>query len=338
MNRRDFLANFLATPAAVVPQAEPSSGGDNDLRIKASGGRVSRSLSDRFGEIVNVLDFGCRGDGRVDDTKSMDEAIAYSRNRNLPVYLPPGAYKRTLPLPSFTELFGPTERHANASILLYGAPLWLVDQQATPHRPINRRVLRNLRVDCTHANSDSIVRLNSTYSITIEKMIFEGFSGGQCLIDVIGCHDVRMNRIVASYTGKREAIGIRVARSSATILEHDIEGFHAGIKTERGREGGPTMLTILGGYCEANKYALWFDHGPFDHASVHGGAYATVDDACAIRISSPNVAVLGVAFNITGKGGAAVLCDQVDETAPSSNIALIGVPRDLVRGVKASRG
>lgn len=59
--------------------------------ITASGSTTSRTLQDRFADVVNVKDFGAVGDGVTDDTAAIQEAINSGRN----VFIPSGTYKTT---------------------------------------------------------------------------------------------------------------------------------------------------------------------------------------------------------------------------------------------------
>lgn len=54
----------------------------------ANGGQAIRMLADRFGDFVNVMDFGAVGDGVVDDTDAFADAAATGRS----VFVPKGTY------------------------------------------------------------------------------------------------------------------------------------------------------------------------------------------------------------------------------------------------------
>lgn len=59
--------------------------------VTATSGTVSRTLADRFSEVVNVKDFGALGDDD-DDTDAVLLAVSAAQSRGLPLYFPPGTY------------------------------------------------------------------------------------------------------------------------------------------------------------------------------------------------------------------------------------------------------
>lgn len=95
--------------------------GDN-LKVLSEGSSVPRKLSQRFGDVVNVKDFGAKGDGYLfydgtikfydganDDTDAIQAAInACSTRGGGKVYLPQGIYmcRHTVDLPSSITLVG----------------------------------------------------------------------------------------------------------------------------------------------------------------------------------------------------------------------------------------
>ena len=74
--------------------------------VIASGSTTSRSINDRFADIVNVKDFGAKGDGVTNDREAIQTAIDKANGRT--VFLPSGTYaiKRTLILNDHTHLTG----------------------------------------------------------------------------------------------------------------------------------------------------------------------------------------------------------------------------------------
>jgi hypothetical protein len=81
--------------------------------VTATGTTESRSLADRFAEVINVKDFGAEGDGSADDTDDIQAAInlAESRANGAVVYFPNGIYMiRGLSVTGAIDLRGNGER------------------------------------------------------------------------------------------------------------------------------------------------------------------------------------------------------------------------------------
>lgn len=101
----------------------------SQLPIRSSGSETYRSLSERFSDIVNVRDFGAKGDGTTPDDAAIQAAIehvaaiGYRTHRRGSVYIPPGIYKitNTITVPrlgaGFLRIFG--EGHLVAAIAAY---------------------------------------------------------------------------------------------------------------------------------------------------------------------------------------------------------------------------
>jgi hypothetical protein len=86
-----------------------ASGNVNGI-VKSTNSTTSRSLANRFADVVNVKDFGAVGDGVTDDTAAIQATITYASN-NKAVYFPTGIYKISLPININTEfnIFGDGE-------------------------------------------------------------------------------------------------------------------------------------------------------------------------------------------------------------------------------------
>ena len=89
-NGTSILIFDINLPLKVVTDSD-------DMLIKAQNSRIGRSLSDRFGEIINVKDFGAIGDGITDDTTAIQAAIdsAHWNSSGIrdTIFFPPGTYK-----------------------------------------------------------------------------------------------------------------------------------------------------------------------------------------------------------------------------------------------------
>lgn len=73
----------------------------NSTYVTAKGSDTPRTLADRFGDVVNVKDFGAVGDGVTDDTVSFQKAIETEQY----VFVPYGKYSISEQI-DFTKLYG----------------------------------------------------------------------------------------------------------------------------------------------------------------------------------------------------------------------------------------
>lgn len=68
-------------------------GGSIDTNtVTSTGSDTARTLAERFADIVNVRDFGARGDGITDDSDAIQKALSYSSDKDIHVYFPYGKY------------------------------------------------------------------------------------------------------------------------------------------------------------------------------------------------------------------------------------------------------
>lgn len=58
------------------------------LPVVAEGTDVPRMLKDRFADVVNVKDFGAKGDGVTDDTTSFTQALLLCAVNRKNIYVP----------------------------------------------------------------------------------------------------------------------------------------------------------------------------------------------------------------------------------------------------------
>lgn len=75
--------------------------------ILATDTTTPRMLKDRFADVINVRDFGAKGDGTTDDTEAIQEAANKAEGKSL--YIPSGRYllsSASVTLPSNVHVFG----------------------------------------------------------------------------------------------------------------------------------------------------------------------------------------------------------------------------------------
>jgi hypothetical protein len=86
-----ILAAVLAASQATGTPTPTSDVSHN--RVKATGSTTARALRDRFSDVVNVRDFGAKGDGTTDDHDAIQDALDAASASFADVVVPPGSYR-----------------------------------------------------------------------------------------------------------------------------------------------------------------------------------------------------------------------------------------------------
>lgn len=85
INGEDYSSKYYATQAADIM----TNG------VIATGTTTSRTLQNRFADVVNVKDFGAVGDGTTDDTAAINSAYDAANTKSAKVFFPAGTYLTT---------------------------------------------------------------------------------------------------------------------------------------------------------------------------------------------------------------------------------------------------
>ena len=64
----------------------------SDAQSIAAGSTQARTFADRFADIVNVKDFGAKGDGVTDDADAVQAALDHGASLGRTVFFPSGTY------------------------------------------------------------------------------------------------------------------------------------------------------------------------------------------------------------------------------------------------------
>ncbi len=93
LNRRTFCSVLAGSAFAKIPDdsVEAFKLNANDKVVKAKGTTNARTLAERFGDIVNLKDFGAIGDGKTDDTSAWNAWQMTLQNGGLG-FIPAGNY------------------------------------------------------------------------------------------------------------------------------------------------------------------------------------------------------------------------------------------------------
>jgi hypothetical protein len=75
-------------PTVIAPSELPDGGDASGLLVTPIGASTARILGEHLSTLVNVKDFGAKGDGVTDDSAAFDAAIAAAEDRRSPVFVP----------------------------------------------------------------------------------------------------------------------------------------------------------------------------------------------------------------------------------------------------------
>jgi len=297
---------------------------------------ATRQLSNRATESVSIKDYGAAGDGVTDDTAAFTAAYNDANNNGRALHLPHGTYKITSPIPCGGEIYGDSRRYHGATIYPVGCSIFDTSGNVS-FNPQNRTKFRNIRVDCSALGATvPAFKLWYTYSVELDGIFFDLFTGSQDLISLKQSFDLLVNKCVIAQTNGTGGTGVYIEDATVTMINNDIEGWNSGIKTAGGTHGGGssnynTLVSIFGGYFEANGNHINCTHGAQAQVSIYSPNIRIINAQNGVRIYAPNVTVVSPNVEIDGTGGYAVVLDGVKgQNGQFFNTNLIGVDESKV--------
>lgn len=174
--------------------------------ITATGSTKARSLADRFGDVVNVLDFGADNTGATDATDAIQNALdAVNTAGGGKVFIPSGTYlvssnsRSTQAICLFIgnntilegegensviKLADSEDQHIISAKNLEGSPTFTADQADTSSSGIT---IRDLRFDGNYANQTIDAPVSCVYFNNVEQLCIES-----CIIDSAIKHNIEL--------------------------------------------------------------------------------------------------------------------------------------------------
>ena len=296
----------------------------------AETGVITTTVQAKLRETVSIKDYGAVGDGTTDDTAAFTAAYNATNNTGRCLFLPKGVYKITSPILCSGEIFGESRRYHGATIYPVGCSVFDTSANVS-FNPANRTKFRNIRIDCSALGATvPAFKLWDTYSVELDGIYFDFFSGTQDLLSMKRSFDVLVNKCVIGHQTASGGNGVYIEDATVTMTNNDIEGFSSGVKTAGGSHAGGsgnynTLVTILGNYFEANGNHINCTHGKYASVSVISPNIRIVNAQNGVRVFAPNVTVVSPNVEIDGSGGYAINVDGVKTQGGAFfNVNLIG--------------
>ena len=327
------------------------SGGTGDPRLQIVGparsvAGVLRARASNASEVINVKEFGARGDGLADDRDAILRAVTALPSRGGVLFFPCGTYLTR----SASALVTLTDRNS-ATIEGAGSPCTTL-QQAGPGNgieligktEITNIVVRDLTLDGSNRAAKGIDTQNLKDSV-IERLTIAGFLDHA--IDLRGLHNlhnvVRQTRITAGAgaLSSSRALNIRAGnQNSSEFNYYNIGGgrYDTAIDTR-----GSSPFISIGDIFDGTTYAIQ-SNGPmvvlmpyFDFHTLKFGVYPQANNVTVVVgerggrmdqiIHNPGHAVSDKYLNVIGSN------DDTGGLIPGTLMGAVATPQKLTAEV-----
>ncbi len=290
----------ISAEICVVATAAASVATINEIQVTATGSTTARSLADRFGDVVNVLDYGVVGDGTTDDTTAIQTAL----DKTGTIYFPAGTYKITsaLNISSNSTLMG--DGKEKTVLYFYKASNPASDEFMLKAEDKTNITVKNLTLS-SNAYDDGLFNLG-TYTTSPVPHYTANVQGRINGLFISSCTNVNVLDCEVRYFNYH---GIRVSVSNSTtynenLVFDNIHGHHCrqtpisilgtknfkvtnctltdngyfgtdiidgggGYGVVLGRTPGSSQLRSIGGVCSNNFCARNARHGIDGHAGTN---------------------------------------------------------------------
>lgn len=196
------------------------------LPVKANGTETARTLGERFADVVNVKDFGAKGDGVTDDTAAIQAALDAAVDGGI-VFLPRAnpSYRTTatLHIKRACTVFGATASVDGEPIILYegtGRAILMGNYREEDHENITIRggAIENISVCLT--NDDSV-------GFCIHRTRDASWRNLTCIYKASNCTGFRFDGVAGGVFDCLFESLISLNSDSANIVHFDIVGSDA---------------------------------------------------------------------------------------------------------------
>jgi hypothetical protein len=213
------------------------------------------------GPWTDVRAFGAKGDGKTDDTLSIQRAIDHvaSTTQGI-VFFPPGAYKITsrLKLDRNVDLVG-VGVGFGSQIIPFGSDGISILGSDWPGGYGFRNHIKGLTIMMAQADKGRAIVIDHGYTIKIENvMVFNAGSGGG--ISIADAGHITLTDVTVYGSGKGAGTGITIKDSNVNLYNPDIEACLDGLLVS-----GDQGVHVFGGHFERNaSYSIRYERGHYN--------------------------------------------------------------------------
>jgi hypothetical protein len=189
-----LTGNVTGNITGNITGAGTFSGNASSATALATGSTASRTLANRFADVINVKDFGAVGDGVANDTAAIQAAIDYAKQivingtgagGNLDyvkaeVFIPSGLYLLTsvITLANGVSLIGQSS----------GSTVFIVNHAGNGFRSINGNVYTNVRIENISLRGQTIAQnafeiYGFLYNCVFQNVVCDDFAGNSWYFD-----------------------------------------------------------------------------------------------------------------------------------------------------------
>jgi hypothetical protein len=319
-----------------------------DQGLKAEVETLTSSLAQKVKKddlVVNVKDYGVKGDGITDDTATIQAVFNLGANR---IYFPKGTYLLSAPLQITNYGYNIFGAGINNTILKANAPMeaiFKIHEGASGNSAVGRLTLSDLELNCNNLATDGVFAKNLRYNNVFQRLyITFALRHGINLSDSCWINNINHCRISGSVDS---AIFIGGYGNSIHIGNCDLGGGLYGVKvdgTTATSDGIAIMSNTIQGFTNAGVYGT----GIVGSLSIIGN-YFEDNAATTIELNSDVKAPLisgnkihgktGVStYNIINKSRNASIIGNLFYQAVTANIQNVGNAQAFIAGNRIENG
>lgn len=203
------------------------------------------------GNVLNAREFGAMGDGKTDDTTSLQKALNVAGSdpgAGRTVFLPSGQYKISRPLivPLNVDLIGHGVGFSSALMPVNSDGLHLVGAEQTGGFSFRNKI-QGITINMQASPKDkAAILLDKAYTIKLSELFIYNAGVG---IRIRSSRHITLEDLSIYGKGRGDAVGVEVTDTIVNAYNIDIESVSHGLIIRESRPG-LNSVSLFGGYIE----------------------------------------------------------------------------------------